>query len=1651
MHSPAASTSSVTLDHSPAPTPSPSAATPSAAPPSPANSPAPAASSQDHAKRKRTARDKDALRYALTSGFAGGIAGCVAKTSVAPLDRVKILFQTHSPDYQKYAGQSGPRTWTGVFKASKAIYAETGVRGLLQGHSATLIRIFPYAAIKFMAYDELHRVLMPTPEAETSGRRFLAGSLAGIITTGFTYPLELIRVRLAFESHHSPKDRASLLRTIRAIYQNPPPPASSSSSAPPPQPSPSPVSSSCASTRPTIAHFYRGVWPTLVGIIPYAGTSFLMWGFLKTDLFPSIFSPTFRRQNRALLDLLAGGVAGAIGQTTAYPLDIVRRRMQVGPVLHADGRGRAGFWETAKGVYRQGGWRGFFVGLSIGYLKVVPMNAVSFATWVAMKRVLGMEETPGGGNSEAKKEEGEGRAPPDRLIAKQRAGTMSADIWDDDGWEDMPVLRSSSTEPTASIFDSDLRDVDDASSKKRSAGPAGPWNAPAPAKLLDSPVAPGYSSMAGASATGNATGRLVDVGEKGATAGLREKGDLDEMDYTRLELDDDPDEDEISMRTQYLFNEDTSMTPLSQMQQTKTLLTEGQRIAYVGLCRLVAREMVQTLALAAKGAKELDPAKESCKNWANKIMGRLYRHMDVDSAEQRMIEQLAEHGVTAEDLVPSLVATYTVDNPDYDPEAAEAAAKEADIALEAETARRTAEAEQRREEEPMAHADDVEERLGDLALGQEDTEAEPHGYVKREVRKIERRTSEATLRSSPQSPRSPRTVRSPPETPSKRHPSAFDDFDDGGDIGSALDDPPAKSPSPPPDYPPAPEPSDPPPIVEPTTPKASASALPAYDELDERKPDNFLQPLPSSLPGVTQNLSSLDKTVTLDIRWTILCDLFLSLIADSVYDARSRVLLGKMAEKLGLEWLDVVRFERRLTEALEIQEAVKDKEHEEVLEGRRLKDKHKRYLMMGLATVGGGLVIGLSAGLLAPVIGAGLGAALTTVGVTGTSGFLAGAGGAAIISSGATLTGATIGGKAMARRTRHVKTFDIQPLHNNKRVNLFITVPGFMNGPRDDVRLPFSTIDPVVGDVLSVLWEPEMMGDTGNALKILASEVLTQAGQQVLAATVMTALMSALQWPMMLTKLSYLIDNPWSNALDRARQAGAILADILINRRLGVRPVSLVGFSLGARVIFFALVELAKANAFGVVQEVYLFGATVTASNKVWRQVRGIVAGRFVNGFAMNDWVLGYLFRATTGGLQTVAGLRPIEHVPDLENVDITHLLDGHTTYRSRMPKLLAYVGFKVTADHFDEPDLDPEAPDREVLTKEQEEERRLKKEKKGLGIFRRKKAGGTDSTPMSRAPSIDEYDLPPRLSSSSSTSLNKILPGVSTQGGRSSSSLSVATSGADVEATEEKQAPSPSAQSEQAQAAAVESPQAPASPAVPSGFDLAKLRDEVAQLPKPSPERAASLPPQELPTVASTSSAARAAGESIQRTPSAPPPVEQPRTDLRELDQELDPRELLRRQWNGEAVPAAASALPPVGPPAESAWASDTSLPDDHYASPTFSFPSAILTITTSASDAPSFTFGDSNGFVHPSLDDRTPTHDMPSFTFGSSASFNDAASFTFGASDGSLEPWAKGDSAKKASDDAPDPAGSFVWGGGGGGGRDNASSTTLSTQNPW
>jgi hypothetical protein len=262
---------------------------------------------------------------------------------------------------------------------------------------------------------------------------------------------------------------------------------------------------------------------------------------------------------------------------------------------------------------------------------------------------------------------------------------------------------------------------------------------------------------------------------------------------------------------------------------------------------------------------------------------------------------------------------------------------------------------------------------------------------------------------------------------------------------------------------------------------ASAEPPPPYAEnTGEAMPEVRT---PSQLPQTSN--------IDIDIRWTVLCDLFLILISDSVYDARSRTLLERVGSSLDVPWLDICRFEKRVTDALEMQEAANKEnwdEHEH-MESRQKRARTRRLVMMGLATVGGGLVIGLSAGLLAPVIGAGLAAGFTTIGVTGTGSFLAGAGGAAIIGSTGALTGGTVGVRAAKRRVGAVKTFEYRPLHNNKKVNLVVTIAGWMTGKVDDVRLPFSTVDPIMGDIYSVLWEPEMLRSMGDTINILATEV----------------------------------------------------------------------------------------------------------------------------------------------------------------------------------------------------------------------------------------------------------------------------------------------------------------------------------------------------------------------------------------------------------------------------------------------------------------------------------------------------------------------------------------------------------------------------------
>lgn len=281
----------------------------------------------------------------ITSLIAGAIAGALAKTTIAPLDRTKINFQIN---------KEIPYSFRAALIFLKNTYTHEGFLALWRGNSATMARIIPYSAIQFTAHEQWKKLLQVDLHDDTNVRRFLAGSLAGITSQSLTYPLDLARARMAVT------DKYSGYKTLREVFVK---------------------IWQCEGPR----TLYRGYWATILGVIPYAGTSFFTYDTLKNEY----YKHTGDKSPNTVISLIFGAVAGVIGQSSSYPLDIVRRRMQTtGVTAHCVDRYLT-IGTTLVKIYREEGLiRGFYKGLSMNWIKGPIAVGISFATYDHIKHLL---------------------------------------------------------------------------------------------------------------------------------------------------------------------------------------------------------------------------------------------------------------------------------------------------------------------------------------------------------------------------------------------------------------------------------------------------------------------------------------------------------------------------------------------------------------------------------------------------------------------------------------------------------------------------------------------------------------------------------------------------------------------------------------------------------------------------------------------------------------------------------------------------------------------------------------------------------------------------------------------------------------------------------------------------------------------------------------------------------------------------------------------------------------------------------------------------------------------------------------------------------------------------------------------------------------
>ncbi|PNY25825.1 Mitochondrial thiamine pyrophosphate carrier 1, partial [Tolypocladium capitatum] len=289
---------------------------------------------------------------------AGAVAGLVSRFVVAPLDVVKIRLQLqpHSlPD--PLAPLREAPAYFGTVATLKHILRHEGVTGLWKGNVPAELMYVCYAAIQFTAYRSATlflRTASPT-RLPDSAESFIAGAASGAAATGVTYPLDLLRTRFAAQGRH--RVYSSLRGAIRDIKRD-------------------------EGWR----GFFRGLTPALGQIVPFMGIFFTTYEGLRVQL-AGLNMPWGGG------DAAAGIVGSVVAKTAVFPLDLVRKRIQVqGPTRTKYVYSDIPVYTTAlRGIgmiARTEGIRGLYKGLSVGLLKAAPASAVTLWTYERSLKVI---------------------------------------------------------------------------------------------------------------------------------------------------------------------------------------------------------------------------------------------------------------------------------------------------------------------------------------------------------------------------------------------------------------------------------------------------------------------------------------------------------------------------------------------------------------------------------------------------------------------------------------------------------------------------------------------------------------------------------------------------------------------------------------------------------------------------------------------------------------------------------------------------------------------------------------------------------------------------------------------------------------------------------------------------------------------------------------------------------------------------------------------------------------------------------------------------------------------------------------------------------------------------------------------------------------
>ncbi|KAK5981761.1 hypothetical protein GCK32_016813, partial [Trichostrongylus colubriformis] len=188
--------------------------------------------------------------------------------------------------------------------------------------------------------------------------------------------------------------------------------------------------------------------------------------------------------------------------------------------------------------------------------------------------------------------------------------------------------------------------------------------------------------------------------------------------------------------------------------------------------------------------------------------------------------------------------------------------------------------------------------------------------------------------------------------------------------------------------------------------------------------------------------------------------------------------------------------------------------------------------------------------------------------------------GAAVLGTTFGVAGAGLAGYKMSKRVGAIEEFSVETLSDGMSLHCALVVSGWIE---EDTSCEEAFVHQwrhlsMAREQYTLRYESKYLMELGKAMDYIMSFAVSVAIQQTLMETVLAGLVSAIAWPVTILSAASVLDNPWNVCVARSAEVGEHLAELLLSRSHGKRPISLIGFSLGARVIYHCLLAMSKRS-----------------------------------------------------------------------------------------------------------------------------------------------------------------------------------------------------------------------------------------------------------------------------------------------------------------------------------------------------------------------------------------------------------------------------------------------------------------------------------------